>query len=575
MRIALVTTPPSRRSGIGDYTRHLLPHLRAHADVDLYVPPPVDANTWPGDVARSVLELDPNAYDQVLFQLGNELGHNFMARMIRRIGGTVMQHDWVLFDMALATYPGLVRGGWKGHLLALREGGWDQARLYMHNWLERRRERNNPAELPEISGLIGQLLAGWHDAEPAGRWIADRAVFRIPADHVTRVEVLLSSEPGRELSLTGQDVTAHFTCSQNERGTQLGIDLGLCNEPTCELNVSNIVVTQEQRGHGDSRRLGAFIQNVSWVDKTGRHELDLSLPASSPMRPIDLSRNRFDLPLNRSVVDHADAFIVHSEYVGSRIRARRSAGLPMGVLPHGAARRWNPDEAPGERGARQVLRTKLGLPAEWNEGFLVISFGGVQPHKRIGRVFAGLSKAREERKDIYLVLVGGWHPGEFDPPGLARVHGVEKAVHITGYVPEEEAWDWIAAGDVSINLRGPTSGGTSGGIYQALAFGRGVIATDAAEQAELPDECTPKVPLGGEAETDAIGRLLVELASHPDKHAAVEAAARRYVDQECAWDLVGEAYVKHMKHFPAPRPSPRKLDLMRSELIEFFDQAGD
>ena len=139
MRIALVTTPPSRRSGIGDYTRHLLPHLRAHADVDLYVPPPVDANTWPGDVARSVLELYPNAYDQVLFQLGNELGHNFMARMIRRIGGTVMQHDWVLFDMALATYPGLVRGGWKGHLLALREGGWDQARLYMHNWLERRR----------------------------------------------------------------------------------------------------------------------------------------------------------------------------------------------------------------------------------------------------------------------------------------------------------------------------------------------------------------------------------------------------------------------------------------------------
>lgn len=576
MRIALVTTPPSRRSGIGDYTRHLLPHLREHAEVDLFVPPPVDGNTWPGDVARSVLELEPAEYDQVLFQLGNELGHNFMARMIRHMGGTVMQHDWVLFDMALATYPGLVRGGLKGHALALREGGWDQLKIYFHNWLERRRERNNPAELPDAEGLIGQLLTGWHDAEPAGRWIADQAVFRIPGEVVTRVEVGLSSEPGRELILVGpKGRKAQFACTKDARGTLLVIEHEPWDEPTCELRVSGIVVSQEQRAHGDSRRLGAFVESIAWEDADGRHELDLSLPASAPIRPMDLSRDRFDLPLNRSVVDHADAFIVHSDYVGERIRGRRSSGLPMGKLPHGAARRWDPEEAPGDRTARRALRAKLGLPEAWHDGFLVISFGGVQPHKRIGRVFAGLAKAREERDDVYLVLAGGWHAGEFDPPGLARVHGVEDAVHITGYVAEEEAWDWIAAGDVSINLRGPTSGGTSGGIYQSLAFGRGVIATDAAEQAELPDDCCPKVPLGGESETDAIGTLLVALATNPDQHAAVEAAARHYVDTECAWDLVGRSYIDFMQHFPSPRPTSGKLQTMRQELIEFFGQPID
>lgn len=576
MRIALVTTPPSRRSGIGDYTRHLLPHLRAHATVDLFVPPPVDGDTWPGDVAKSVLELDPNEYDQVLFQLGNELGHNFMARMIRHMGGTVMQHDWVLFDMALATFPGLVRGGFKGHALAFREGGLAQAKRYFHNWLERRRERNEPAELPPTDGLIGQLLAGWHDAEPAGRWIADRAVFRIPGRAVTRVEVGLGSEPGRELVLTGpKGREARFQCTKDARGTLLAVEHEPWDEPECSLSVSNIVVTQEQRAHGDSRRLGAFVECVAWHDEDGRHELDLSLPAAAPIRPVDLSRDRFELPFNRSVVDHADAFIVHSDYVGARIRERREPGLPMGMLPHGAARRWDPAETPGDRAARRALRAKLGLPEAWHDGFLVISFGGVQPHKRIGRVFKGLAKARAERQDVYLVLAGGWHPGEFDPPGLARVHGVEDAVHITGYVPEEEAWDWIAAGDVSINLRGPTSGGTSGGIYQSLAFGRGVIATDAAEQAELPDDCCPKVPLGGEIETDAIGQRFVELASDPAQHAAMEAAARRYVDEVCAWDIVGRSYVEFMGRFPAPRPGQGKLSAMREELIQFFGDAGD
>ena len=37
MRIALITTPPGVRSGIGDYTRHLLPYLRERAEVELFV----------------------------------------------------------------------------------------------------------------------------------------------------------------------------------------------------------------------------------------------------------------------------------------------------------------------------------------------------------------------------------------------------------------------------------------------------------------------------------------------------------------------------------------------------------
>ena len=574
MRVALVTTPPSVRSGIGDYTRHLLPLLREHCEVELFVRPEPSGEivAWPGETPRSVLELEPSEYDQVLFQLGNELNHDFMARMVRHIGGTVMQHDWVLFDLALAAYPGLVRGGWKGHLLALREGGLEQARRYLRVWLDRRRERNSPARLPDCHALLGQLLGGWHDAEPAGRWIADRALFRIPARGVTRVEVGLGSEQGRRLELLAEaGPRAEFLCTKAARGTLLAVDLAGLDEPQLELDVSGISVSPEQRSHGDCRRLGAFVEQVAWFDAEGRHELDLSLPSTLPIQPVDLSRDRFEMPLNRSIVDHADAFLVHSNYVGDRIRSRRGADVPIGQLPHGAARRWAPDDPPGDSTRRRAQRAKLDLPASWQAGFLVISFGGVQPHKRIGRVFAGLAKAREERDDIYLVLAGGWHAGNIDPVGLARMHGVEDAVHFTGYVPEEEAWDWISAGDISINLRGPTSGGTSGGIYQALSFGRAVIATDAAEQQELPDDCVPKVPLG-EGEVEAIAHLFVELASNPTLRAQHEEAARRYVDTDCAWELVGASYARYLASFPAPRPKEAQVRAMRTELEAFFSR---
>ena len=571
MRVALVTTPPSVRSGIGDYTRHLLPYLRQHCQVDLFVRPEAalaleaGGDEWPGEEPKSILDLDPNTYDQVLYQLGNELNHDFMSRMIRHIGGVVMQHDWVLFDLALAAYPGLVRGGWKGHLLALREGGFGQAQTYFNCWLDRRRERNQPAHLPDCHGELGQLLAGWHGLEPAGRWIADQAIFRVPAKGVTRVEVDLGSEPGRYLSLGAEGgPSAGYACTPECAGAVLVLELEPTDTPFCTIGVSGIEVTAEQRKHGDSRRLGAFVSSVVYHDADGRHELDLSLPPKYPIRPVDLSRDRFDLPFNRSIVDHADAFIVHSNYVGGLIKARRGAHIPMGLLPHGSEKRWEIED----RGDRRALRAKLDLPEAWCDGFLVVSFGGVQPHKRIDRLLAGLALARETRDDIHMVLAGGWHPDNIDPEGLARMLGVEDAVHFTGYVPEEEAWDWIHAGDVSVNLRGPTSGGTSGGIYQSLSLGRAVIATGVAEQAELPADCIPKVPLG-EGEVEAIAELLVELSQDPARCETLEAAARRYVEEDCDWALVGRRYHDDLASFPRTSVSHTRLSAMRAELEEY------
>ena len=82
MKLALVTTPPSVQSGIGDYTRHLIPYLHEHCDIELFVDSAVEDRTWEGEEVRTIDELVPGAYDQLLYQLGNERSHGFKFGLV-------------------------------------------------------------------------------------------------------------------------------------------------------------------------------------------------------------------------------------------------------------------------------------------------------------------------------------------------------------------------------------------------------------------------------------------------------------------------------------------------------------
>ncbi len=550
MKLALVTTPPSVRSGIGDYTRHLLPYLREHADIEIYVEDGLEDPLWDQERPHLARDLDPRRYDQVLYQLGNERTHAFMARMIRAVGGTVMQHDWVLFDLALATYPALVRGDAKGHFLALREGGLEQARRYRRNWSDRRAQRMTPVTDAVQADLKGTLLTGWHGAEPKGRWTTDQATLRLPASGVTEVAFDLIVERGRQVRvLEGGEALG------DARGDELRVRPRSADMPLLTLETRGIRVTREQRSHGDSRRLGAFVRGIRWKDQEGSHRVDLSQEAALPIVPVNLSRDRFELPLNRSVVRFADAFIVHSRYVKERILRERGARTDIGILHHGSETRWR-DEP------RAQTRRRLGLSPAWEDSFVVTSFGGVQAHKRIDKALAALALARRERPNIRLILAGSIDKSDFDPHERVRSLGLQDAVHFTGFVPEEEGWDWLHAGDFSLNLRGPSSGGTSGGIFQAFSLARPVIASDGYEQAELPDSCVIKIPLG-EGEVEALAQVLVELCDDPDRRGLLEEATKKFVREECHWPVVARQYFEYLSDFPKPLVTRRKLVRMK------------
>jgi len=562
LKIALVTTPPSIRSGIGDYTRHLLPYLRESVEVELYVAPGLEREPWPGETPRSALELDPRRVDRVLYQIGNEIHHAYMAPMVRSLGGVVVLHDWVLFDMAQAAHPGLSRGGLKGHALALREGGLAQARIYADNWRDRRRHRLQAEPDPELASLAGPLLAGWHAPEPLGRWTADRAWLRLPERGARRVRVSFSSEPGRTLRVLedGHELARH-ACTPAAAGAELDAELRANGEALVCIETQGIAVSEEQRRHGDVRRLGAFVRSLEWSDGVRWHAIDLKLACAQPPRGVSLNRDRFRLALNRSIVRHADAFLVHSKHVKRLVLEERGSATAVAVVHHGAEARWR-DEP------REPLRRVLGLPEEWTSSFVVASFGGVQAHKRIDKLLAAVARARQQRGDLRLVLAGSLSGGDFDVRALIASLGLAGAVHVTGYVEEQRAWDWLHACDLAVNLRGPTTGGTSGGVFQALSMGRAVVVTGAAEQSELPDACCPKVPLGGD-EVEQLARCFVRLAGDPRERARLEQGARDFVERECHWGRVAREYAAFLEHAPRARTTRTGLARARAQLARY------
>ena len=141
MKLALVTTSPALRSAVGDAVRELLPHLRELCELRLFVEPGGGAGELEGVPFAPIGTLDPRAHDRLLLPVGNEPALAHVPRVARALGGTAMLFEWRLYDLACATYPALARGGLKGHLLALREGGLTEARTYA------RRRELSPDEL--------------------------------------------------------------------------------------------------------------------------------------------------------------------------------------------------------------------------------------------------------------------------------------------------------------------------------------------------------------------------------------------------------------------------------------------
>jgi glycosyltransferase involved in cell wall biosynthesis/SAM-dependent methyltransferase len=241
----------------------------------------------------------------------------------------------------------------------------------------------------------------------------------------------------------------------------------------------------------------------------------------------------FLLPAHRRLVERSLGLLVHSQHAA---QALGPAGRPVVVVRH----HLGPVPAAVRDLDRAGARRRLGLPAD---RVLIGCFGFVTPPKRMPVVLRALDALRREGLGGFqLLIVGEDHPREGIGPSL-RASGWRDEVQLTGFVDLETLHCYIKAVDISVNLRYPSAGETSGTLTRCLGAGAAVVLSDYAQYAEYPDECCLKVPLGA-GEVEALAAHLRRLLTDRTLREGLGEAARRWIGARCRPEASAQGYLR-------------------------------
>jgi glycosyltransferase involved in cell wall biosynthesis len=224
-----------------------------------------------------------------------------------------------------------------------------------------------------------------------------------------------------------------------------------------------------------------------------------------------------EVPLNRRILESAEAVIVHSAWAWQRVRPL--ARVPVTRVPL---------VAPVPRlGAREDERRRLGLPLD---AFLIATLGLVNPAKRLPALLRAVAALPPLIRQESRVLIVGFAAPERQAElrSLAESLGIGSMIHFVGRVSLEDFAGYARAADVCVQLRYPTRGETSAALYRALGAGAACVISNHGAMAEIPDEVAMKVRTP-EHEVEDLTAALQRLYQQAELRAALGEAAVRYI----------------------------------------------
>ena len=280
----------------------------------------------------------------------------------------------------------------------------------------------------------------------------------------------------------------------------------------------------------------AYVEELRYcAGPTGERAARRSLQTGVPLDPQAW-------PLFERVVDRSLAVLVHNHYCRDRIlRSRPLARVE--VVPHHLSLG---DTPPGAE-----ARRRLGLP---EDGLIIASFGFITEAKRPLVLLRAFARLRERVPRARLVLAGAVSP-HFDLKSRVGA-GLLEGVTITGRLELEPFLLHMAACDVAVNLRWPTSGETSGTLVRLLGLGKPLIVTEAGAFAELPDGCVAKVDPPGGDEEEQLFTYLERLATDGDLRRMLGENARRHATRHHAIEDSAAGYLRLLREVVEDRPQP-------------------
>ncbi len=240
------------------------------------------------------------------------------------------------------------------------------------------------------------------------------------------------------------------------------------------------------------------------------------IPSLWESRPLDF-------PLAWFVLEHATGLIVHSRTVHDLARKAGYEG-PIWIVPMPA---WPVPSVEPRRIA---------------PGPVVGCFGILNGSKRIPELCHAFAAVRARHPDATLLLVGASSPG-FDLERRLRSLGVDgEGLVRRKWVDEQLLWELMAGVDVSVNLRHPTMGETSGSAIRSLTLGLPLVVSDVGWFSELPDEVALKVPVAAD-EVERLEAALELLVTQEGLRRSLGAAAAELAKSEHDLGHVADLYL--------------------------------
>lgn len=263
-----------------------------------------------------------------------------------------------------------------------------------------------------------------------------------------------------------------------------------------------------------------------------------------------------EFPVNKHLIDLADAVIVHSDFARQMVLSINST-IPVAVIPLGTVDIVDDPEA-----HKSHCRACLHIAGD---RIVFGSFGLATPTKRIIETISALEKYKCTINSNFTYYIVGSVSG-IDIEKEISARGLKDNVVVTGFLELDMFKLYMGACDICINLRYPTQGESSAVLHRLMGLGKPVIVTDIGSFAEYPYQVAYKIPYGKEEVPELLHALTVwtSKAGMMEKRAI---GAKEYAAENLSMDIVGKEYESFFEKVAGGMIEPDLENIYISRLI--------
>lgn len=264
-----------------------------------------------------------------------------------------------------------------------------------------------------------------------------------------------------------------------------------------------------------------------------------------------------EFPVNRYLIDRADAVIVHSDFARQMIISINPL-VPTICIPLGTS-----DIIMDHRRFRNECRSDIQI----DEDLLVFgSFGFATPTKRIIQILEALALYMQNISDRFVYYIVG---SVADPTILTAINRLHLGSHvvITNYVTLEKFKMYMGACDICLNLRYPTQGESSAALHRMLGMGKPSLVTDVGSFSEYPDDVVYKIPYD-ENEVQNIYKAICDWTVNDEEILKRADSALKYAGENFDIEKLAKDYFHFFSDFQDSTFSPNLDDILVSRLTQ-------